>query len=202
MIRKSFCVLACSMLMFSCSSDNSQEETAVDYNPDFVGYYKITSIKSDKAVDMNNDGVQSKDIYSEISLPYVLNKTDKPVSYYKFDQYICYAEVGLANNKKLNEIILHLPYQEIDYIGKSDNTFPILSFYNQDTSFYSFVFIDAKGLKIQPIFSDTSSKVKATKIRLINDNSFTVNADATLFDFKTEQWITAQIEVVYDKVKG
>jgi hypothetical protein len=44
--------------------------------------------------------------------------------------------------------------------------------------------------------------VKATKIRLINDNSFAVNADATLFDFKTEQWITAQIEVVYDKVKG
>ena len=44
----------------------------------FAGNYKIVSIISEKAVDMNNDGIVSNDVYLEIISPYYLNESEIP----------------------------------------------------------------------------------------------------------------------------
>ena len=55
-----------SFFLNSCSKENETDEKVGN---NFPGHYRVASITSDIAVDLNNDGVKSIDLYQEIKSP-------------------------------------------------------------------------------------------------------------------------------------
>lgn len=68
MKRYSYLFLA-ALALSSCQNDDNN----TIYN-DFGGMYKITSMQSENPLDLNNDGIQSFDLYEEIAAPVYSSK--------------------------------------------------------------------------------------------------------------------------------
>ena len=75
MKRYSYLFLA-ALALSSCQNDDNN----TIYN-DFGGMYKITSMQSENPLDLNNDGIQSFDLYEEIAAPVYSSKNTSDQSH-------------------------------------------------------------------------------------------------------------------------
>lgn len=184
----------------SCSNDQEQNVKVAD----FEGYYEIVSMNSEQLVDLNNDGIQSQNLYMEIKNPYYLNEKENPISFYNFNQYSSYAEVRPTSLHSTDTqlILLKLPYQNIQY-AYSDGVrnIPYLMMYSQDCGSYLYEFTFNDEISLQNITPEARRMGEVVRLKRMNKSEFSVELIAQLFDFKCKEWIATSTVVVYRKVK-
>ncbi|WP_195357389.1 hypothetical protein [Bacteroides cellulosilyticus] len=175
-------------------SCNKSEDSPVS---EFAGNYKIVSIISEKAVDMNNDGIVSNDVYLEIISPYHLNSTKIIEDYYSFDFY--YAEMRPLKYQTNNAQFANfsIPCQHIEYT--SDGS-PFLAFYLQEFIFYTYEFTDGDEVILTSNSDHDKQFGCINSMKRTGKDTFVLNMNMNLFDFKTEKWIDAPIQIAYQKI--
>jgi len=182
----------------SCSSDEN-EEPATDRS--FCGYYKITSIYSDKDIDLNNDGIRSDDILSEMTGLHFSNG-ESASNYYNPDSPYFYAEVRPNHNHKGNEsrfIEFNFPFQNIiDEDGEN----PILSYYSKQFNTYTYDLKPDNVVQINDLRPDYNEKYgMINSVTRIDTSSFKMDLSARFYDFKDKMWTKANVIVRYVKVR-
>lgn len=193
-----------SLLLISQTSCSDNQEKDIRTN-DFVGHYEIVSMTAEQPVDLNNDGVQSLDLYAEISTPYHLNNEETLIARYDFSQWSSYAEVRPTSLQwvDIKLIILSIPRQRIQssFLNESP-TIPCLALYDQvgDNYFYEFTPDDEIILQHIGSKSDESEEWgELPSLKRIDKNAFSVELKMKLFDFKSEKWIEISVVLVYSK---
>ena len=175
-------------------SCNKSDDSPVS---EFAGNYKIVSIISEKAVDMNNDGIVSNDVYLEIISPYYLNESEILKHCYSFDFY--YAEMRPlkyhTNNAQFANF--NIPCQYIEYT--SDGS-PFLAFYLQEFIAYTYELTDGDEVILTPNNDHDDQFGCINFMKRTGKDTFVLNMNMNLFDFKTEKWIDAPIQIVYKKI--
>lgn len=167
----------------------------------FTGYYKITSLVSEKALDLNHDGLASFDLYNEISSPYYVGDGQEAISFYTFDQVGNYAEVRptLLQSTSTPLILLRIPRQEI--AGRTDfGEEPFLMMYTHDMTDFLYTFTSAEDVVLERISEETPHCIQSPRLKRIADNQFTLDFTGTFYDFKTDQWVETPAKAVYQKV--
>lgn len=178
------------------SCDNEQEVL----RNDFKGHYKIVKMTADRAFDLNNDGVQSSDLYAEISAPmYTGNPDDKPIPFYIFDQWISYAEIRPAFEDQIDYqlALFNLPIQLLD-IDK-DSGLRFFS-YSQDMASYVYSFTSNGDITLTQGNPGTNELIQVEGIDRIDKDTFILTAQAKYYDFKDKQWFETQMQVTYHRL--
>lgn len=167
----------------------------------FTGYYKITSLVTEKALDLNNDGLASFDLYNEISSPYYLEEELEAIPFYTFDQIGNYAEVRptplQSNSTPL--IQFRIPRQEI--AGQTDfREKPFLMMYTHDMSDFLYTFTSAEDVVLERVSEETPHCLQSPRLKRIADDQFRLDFTGTFYDFKTNQWVATPAKAMYQKV--
>lgn len=185
-------LVICVIGFYSCG-DKQEEVICVN---DFTGSYKITSLKAEIRVDLNNDGLQSSDLYNEMTEPYYLvNPRDPdytPLPMYEFNQISSCAEVRptesqSASNKSLS---LNLPFQYITYSN--------LSMYAHDLSFYFYDLDENDNVVLKGKLGDTP-EVQVTRLERLDKDHFKVIYNARIYDFVSKEWKETSVKALYER---
>lgn len=193
-MTKKIAILLVFMLMYSCSNETN------DLPRDIGGYYKIVSIKSDKPLDLNNDGIVSNDFYTEISGPHTTSNGDK-ISFYDFESSQNYMEIRPTDvqTNKAQLIDFRFPHQYIDYLSNGD---VFLSEYSRIFRKYYYKF---NGDEIE-LFNDYADEIQeigtVLELKSKETNTFLANISKKIFDFKTKKWFSVNLQVEYLKVNN
>ena len=186
-----FSVLAICMLVFCSCNDKQEEEIGVN---DFTGYYKITSLKADISVDLNNDGLQSSNLYNEMTEPYrLVNPRDPdytPFSMYDFNQINSYAKVAPMESASNKSLSLNLPFQYITYSN--------LSMYAHDLSFYFYDLDENDNVILKDKLGDTP-EVQVTRLERLDKDRFKVIYNAKIYDFVSKEWKETSVNALYER---
>jgi hypothetical protein len=181
-------------LLIGCSDDKPDSfETPIS------GYYKITSIGSSMEVDMNNDGIRSKNLFKEIS---DLHQTsdNQLLSFCDLESSRNFMEIRPLPNQTNNAqlISLNIPDQRIDslisgefYLGEY-----LRSFIN-----YSYK-LSERSNEIELINNNPEYKENGVlnHFEIQIDGSLKLQMTKKLFDFKGSEWVPADVTIIYKKV--
>lgn len=183
------------LLVLSCDSRND----ALGVN-DFGGYYEITWISSTKAVDLNNDGLESTNILAELENSKLI-ANEEVHSFY--NPALHYAEIRPlyyhTNNAQL--ISFGYPYQVIGYIDE-EKTKPYLISYKKEFLNFSYEFITNDNIQVIDNAPDYHSPMgKIHSLTRLDASSFILEMAICLFDFKEKDWVETNVTVTYSKVK-
>jgi hypothetical protein len=164
------------------------------------GYYKIVSMKSTTAVDMNNDGIKTKDLYMEIGGLHTTPDKQK-LSFYDFESHGNYMEVRPLSYQTSNAqlISLRIPDQVIDDL--TDGRFFLMT-YLHSFIFYSYKLNQRSG-EIELTSNSAPEYVEngvLSKFELQADGSLKLEMTKELFDFVDSKWIQADLTIIYQKV--
>lgn len=188
-----FSVLTICMMVLSSCNNKQEEEVSVN---DFVGYYKITSLKAEIDVDLNNDGLQSSDLYDEMIEPYLLvNPRDPdytPLPMYNFNQISSYAEVRPTESQSTSTklLTLNLPYQYITYSS--------LSMYAHDLSYYFYDLDENDNVVLKDKLGD-APEVQVTRLERLDKDRFKVTYNAKIYDFVSKEWKKTSVNALYER---
>ncbi|MDE5419785.1 hypothetical protein L3049_17480 [Labilibaculum sp. DW002] len=69
-MKKGFYLIACAILLIACDKSDNEVSNRPLLKEKFNGKYELISSVADKAVDLNNDGIASKNLFSENSTMY------------------------------------------------------------------------------------------------------------------------------------
>lgn len=178
------------------SCDNEHEV----FQNDFKGHYKIMKMTADRAFDLNNDGIQSPDLYAEISAPmHIGNQGQKPIPFYIFDQWGSYAEIRPAFNDQVNYPLacFNIPIQLLDI----DPDYGISFFsYSQDMSSYVYSFTSNGDIILTQGNSGANNLIEVEGIDRIDKDTFVLTVQAKYYDFKDKQWFETQMQVTYHRL--
>jgi len=184
-------ILASVAILTGCSSDQPDSfETPIS------GYYKIVSFESTTAVDMNNDGIKTKNLYNEISMHKMDNEM---VHYYDFDFIGNYMEVRPLHQTNSAKLIdFNIPDQRIDYL-RSGSFF--LEYYIPSFIHYSYK-LKERSRKIELINGSPDFIENGTLNDLEHqkDGSLKLEMTKELFDFVDSKWIETDVTIIYQKV--
>lgn len=192
------CLLAVAFGLAGCDDTDSQADLAAG----FAGYYRIVSITSYDAVDLNNDGQESPDLYAELSSPYYLDGKAQPDFHYYFDQYGSYAEVRPMADQPKNVLLMEprVPHQVISERSEFNDK-PLLMLYNADLTAYDYTFLAADEVLLEAAGGLTPRSPRFDRLRRISDKGFVLEGKASFFNFKTSRWIETQVKIEYLKVE-
>lgn len=191
-------ILFLSLLLAGCYGCKDSE---TEVGSHFTGYYKITSLVTEKALDLNNDGQSSSDLYHEISSPYHLEERQEAIPFYDFDPISNYAEVRptLVQSTSTPLITFRIPRQEIaertDFREK-----PFLIMYTHDMTDFLYTFASAEEVALERVNEETPHSIQSPRLKRDADDQFTLDFTGTFYDFKTDQWVETPAKAVYRKV--
>lgn len=186
-----FCLLLVTLVLGSC---RERHEAAV--GNDFSGLYKITDFKSDRALDLNNDGISSCDLYAEITdLFHSPVEGPAPFSRYDFDERNNYAEVrpAFAGQVDRRLILPNLPFQELD----NEQTEPELDFYAHDLGYYEYTLTRTPRVELRLVNPGAVRLGTIDRLERTGTDSFEIGMTGRLFDFATRQWTDVSLTVTY-----
>lgn len=194
-IKYSFCLLLVTLVLGSC-----RERHDPAAGNDFGGLYKITDLKSDLALDLNNDGISSCDLYAEITNPFhSLIEGPAPFSYYDFEERNNYAEVrpAFAGQVDRRLILPNLPFQEIYYV----QTEPELDFYAHDLGYYEYTLTRTPRVELRLVNPGTIRLGTIDRLERTGTDSFEIGMTGRLFDFAIRKWTDVSLIVTYHRVE-
>lgn len=189
-----FCLFLVALVLGSC-----RERHDAPVGNDFSGLYKITDFKSDHALDLNNDGISSCDLYAEITNPFhSLFEGIAPFSHYDFDERNNYAEVrpAFAGQVDRRLILPNLPFQEIYYV----QTEPQLDYYAHDLGYYEYTLTRTPRVELRLVDPGTIRLGTIDRLERTGTDSFEIGMTGRLFDFATRQWTEVSLSVTYRRV--
>ena len=186
-----FSVLTICLIVFCSCNDKQEEEVSTN---DFAGSYKITSLKAEISVDLNNDGLQSSDLYDEMTEPYrLVNPRDldyTPLPMYDFNQINSYAKVPSMESASNKSLSLNLPFQYITYSN--------LSMYAHDLSFYFYDLDENDNVVLKGKLGDTP-EVQVTRLERLDKDHFKVIYNAKIYDFVSKGWKETSVKALYER---
>ena len=185
--------------IISCDPNNTEEKQLND----FVGYYKITSINSETAIDLNNDGIKSKNILEEISSPYT-TPSGLAENFYNANSPDNYAEIRPTKQQNNNAqlISFNFPEQIITY-RNDDLTLnqPFLMEYSSSMNNMSYEFTNKSEVIIMDNNKEWNSQFGEIKnLTKIDKKTFQINLDKRMFDLSTKKWTVLQLNATYQKI--
>lgn len=192
-MKKYFLPLIMMVLLLSCTNNDANNETE-----DLGGYYKIVSIKSNKALDLNNDGVLSDNFYAEITGLYTTPNKEK-ISFYDFESAQNYMEIRPTDvqTNKAQLIDFRFPHQYIDYLSDGE---VFLSEYLKKLTNYSYT-IDNNQIELTNNYLEEVGEVgEVTSLKKIDTNYLKATISKNIFDFTTKKWHRVILNVEYQKV--
>lgn len=193
-MRNCLCLFLVALVLGSCRERNDPAA-----GNDFGGLYKITDLKSDCALDLNNDGIRSCDLYAEITNPFHSPVEGiAPFSRYDFDERNNYAEVRPAFAEQVDRrlILPNLPFQEID----NEQTEPKLDFYAHDLGYYEYTLTRTPRVELRLVDPGVVRLGTIDRLERTGTDSFEIGMTGRLFDFATRQWTDVSLTVTYRRV--
>ena len=179
------------MIAISCSEDDNINITNNEHEK-YAGKYNIISFRSDIPVDLNNDGVTSYELTSEINslgfsdLEIRANRNNSedfenllsfffPKTWISFQTY---------NSKPYTQFI---DYGFITYYSFKENTFKL-----KKTKYLEEAYIDNV---------ESNKVVKlGNPIKVIDSNHLGFSLFKKFYDFKRGDWVDLNIEIIYEKI--
>ncbi len=187
-----FSVQTMCLIVFCSCNDKQEDEVSTN---DFAGSYKITSLKAEISVDLNNDGLQSSDLYDEMTEPYrLVNPRDPdytPLPMYDFNQISSYAKVPSMESASNKSLSLNLPFQYITYSN--------LSMYAHDLSFYFYDLDENDNVVLKGKLGDTP-EVQVTRLERLDKDHFKVIYNAKIYDFVSKEWKETSVNALYERI--
>lgn len=170
---------------------------------DFEGRYEIISITSGQALDLNNDGIASNDLYSEYSSEFHWDNAVYLPGPFDFTNPYNYALFQRNDYLKVNNANFHYPCQyfnEGDWVGPR---IPPLNCYNWGLGNMYYQMTDDDQVEI--VRSETNSTEPANNMGFISSlkrltlDVFQVEMTLKIYDFKQQKWVVTPIWAVYER---
>ncbi|HYG03827.1 MAG TPA: hypothetical protein VD927_15370 [Chryseosolibacter sp.] len=182
------------IILVGCSrEDEYRNQTRIS------GIYKIVAIQTELAVDLNNDGVKSTDIYDEIKY-YSLMRESEPRVFYDFEtmQHYMVAHPLPFHENNAQLIALNIPDQVIDKFG--DDSY-YLSEYLHSFIAYSYELNDASDI-VTLTANDASFVENGTlkELRIISSGHLRLTLTKKFFDFSDLDWVETEVTIDYMSV--
>jgi len=182
--------------MAACTSDDSK-----DVQDDFAGFYKITSIESETAVDLNNDGIESTNILLELTSPHT-TMNGLVDGFYNPESPQNLAEAKTSNEVNYSHMNFNFPEQNISYLNfDMELNIPILLDYSTSMNTYGYFIQENRQIDFydfNPTFN--SQFVQIMGFTRDDENNFTLNLKKRMFNFYTKEWILLNLTADYSKV--
>lgn len=157
-----------------------KEKTPIN---DFGGYYRLYSIMAEKAVDVNNDGIQSNNIFHEY-----VSTIPKNFAYYNPNSFSNFAEIRptIFQTGEAKLASFNFPVQEISCVRNNEETPELVAYVGR---FMTFSYEVEKNGNIilsdsNPEFTERYGEIHSLKRNGIT--SFDLYMTLNLFDFKRD----------------
>jgi hypothetical protein len=188
------------ILLFGSLFMGCKKDSTTSIQDSFSGYYKVKKITSTVAVDMNNDGLKSSNLYYEISDP-VTEPNGQRMSFYDFESFSNYLEVRHLDYQTDRDkfISFNFPHQIIDSL--SNDTLFLVTYSNQFLA-YTYEFTSNNKIRVTSSnLAHTDQIGKINELTLNQDSSLTVGLKKRVFDFVDKNWQEINIVAEYSKVQ-
>lgn len=167
-------------------------------NADFAGFYKITAIESSMALDMNNDGIKSTDILSEMEGIHTSPTGQKGKLFLNNFGFYARVRPNELESSKDRFIDLKFPMQNF---STEFGTTPILTSY-QGRLGGEYQFIDNKTVRVTENEADIRNGYgKINTVKLTGVDTFTAEISTQVFDFVDMKKYPVTLNVQYKKDK-
>lgn len=187
-------------IISSCNHDN--ERLILN---DFKGLYSIKSISSSIPIDLNNDGLQSKDYLQKIKSKHILH--DGELIDYGYDnQFISnFAEARPIkyHDNYLQFLDIQFPFPMIDSISldTDKNIKYTSSISNMSTGFIyrlteNNILIESDSFNHFEFYN-----IRNFEINRINKNEFEISFDYKVYDFTQKEWVITILNARYEMVE-
>lgn len=182
------------ILFLSCKKNPS-----LSMEDSFPGYYKATKITSPTAVDLNNDGLKTANIYLEMSDPYT-SPNGQQMSFYDFNSISNFVEVRplpyQTNPAKL--IAFNFPHQIIDSLG---NNVHFLAMYINELISYTYEFNPNNSITVSSTNLEYASRIGEIDSLILKEGGvMMVLLKKYIFDFADKTWKRIDITAEYSKI--
>lgn len=188
-----FCLTGC--------SENEYTELPLD---DFAGRYEIIAVTSGQALDLNNDGIASNNLYSEYSTPFHWeNAVYLPVPFDFTDPYN-YADFQQGRSNNINFADFRFPCQ---YFYEEDilrpNIAPLHA-YNWGFRNMTYQLTDNGDVIITSLITSKDDEPADNmgyirSLQRLSKDLFEVDMTLELYDFKQQKWIITPVWTVYER---
>lgn len=185
---KNMLILILVVVFASCEQESE--------NSTLPGRYKIVSIESGTAVDLNNDGTKSTDLYLEISEPFK-TLSGENISFYDFNAIQNLAEVkGVASDGTSGLIDFRLPKQQISNLSDDDW---FLMWYDHGMINCSYS-NKRNNLSVDYYHGGFDEGVTLHNVEILSNSNVSLSITQKLFDFSEKVWIEADLVIEYQKI--
>ncbi len=191
-IMKTKIYLGISLLIALLSACTTNDEKSEQTLP-IAGYYKVRSMTSNIAVDINDDGHASNNMLDEMSDFFELSHR------HYYDLEIKHNQYTQSKSKLIDFKLPHMNmYFEYPSTPQGFNT------YTNSGPHYLFEY-DYKKKVIHlnvPEFSNQSGEDfgRADHVDVVNDDTINATVKKKYYDFRTAQWVELTLDIKYYKV--
>ena len=191
------------LLILSCSEDDTHEL----YKNTLAGNYRIVSITTDMALDINLDGVESTNYYEELSgLHYFNGKEADGVIMADLDSYTFQAEIRPSKENiefgNLTQYVnFNFPIQLIGRLDPNDES-SIITHYEYISGFkwHTYTFTNTSEVLLEhTLQGDLDNKGVIYKMIQIDENHFVIEMNLDVFQYNENSWVTTKATVVYKR---
>lgn len=175
------------------TSCNDDESVKSEY---YHTEYNVVAMQSSVPVDMDNDGIKSKDVLKEVNSNLKINKSSDT----KF-HFIPAGTATVVYYESKNEGNMMIPYPFQHILNPNEDS-AALGFYV--TQFIGFSYqlngdyeIEITEVSTEHQFSDYGV---AKSARWMDKDSFSVTITARIYDFKENKWIDTDVEILCQKI--
>lgn len=196
-------LMPAAMLCFMTGCSKGDEwDTGMSLD-DFQGRYEIISITSGQALDLNNDGIASNDLYSEYSSEFHWEDPAYLPEPFDFTNPYNFADFKRNDTYKMNHADFHFPYQDFnegEWVGPE---IPPLRCYNWGLENMYYQLTDNDQVEIVRPETDSTKPINdmgfISSIKRLTKDVFQAEMTLEIYDFKQQKWIITPVRVVYER---
>lgn len=182
----------------------SESENAELIMDDFAGRYEIISITSGQALDLNNDGIASNDLYSEYSAPFHWEDASYLPDSFDFTNPYNYAEFRRNELLSINLAEFRFPCQYFnDEFMLNNPRTPALRAYNWGLSHMYYQLEKDGEVSILPSTIPSDEPVDnmgyVRSLQRLTQDIFQVEMTLQIYDFKQQKWAITPVDIIYER---
>jgi len=186
---------------YSCTDDSNETKIVNDFH----GKYQLTNIQTDIELDLNNDGITSKNMFLEITSPHTTPHGIIPDFCFKPENPWNLADASQSNADSQNSmkfINFNFPEQNLAFLNEDPNK-PVLLDYS--VKFNTFIYEFKSQNEINLIDYNPEYTVQFGKINELvrmDKTSFKLYLTKKIYDFKAKEWQNANVIAIYKKIQN
>jgi len=188
------------LFLFSCS-----DESPEPYVNTLAGEYRITSITTETPVDLNLDGIESTDYYSELSAPHYFNEGEEGVVMIHLDSFMFQAEIRPSKeNIEFGDLAqfvdFNFPVQWVVRADYNDEDSAVLQYsYTNGFKGYMYEFTNNNEILLKYGHTTTFNEGEIEQMIQIDEDSFVLHMNLNVFKYKEKRWISTKATATYTR---